>query len=276
MSLRPLALVTGASAGIGKELARVLAADHDLVLTARRADQLHALAAELRQDRGASCHVFPIDLADPAGPRALFDAVSAANLAVDVLVNNAGFGYVGPFAGADLARMLRMIQVNVVALTELTGLFLPGMRARGRGKILNVGSVAGFQPGPFMTVYYATKAFVNSFSEALSEELRGMGITVTCLAPGPTTSEFGEVSGMAATKMFTLGKVMGARPVAEAGVRGMKRGQRMVVTGLRNKLLVFFERFAPRGLVIRIVRWMQERRVPDGQMERRGEGEKGR
>src|SRR4029077_4424627 len=133
-------------------------------------------------------HVIPTDLAGPAGPKALFDAVAATGLTADVLVNNAGFGDIGPFAGADPAKMLRMIQVNVTALTELTGLFLPGMRTRGRGRILNVGSVAGFQPGPYMAVYYATKAYVNSFSEALSEELRGSGVTVTCLAPGPTRS----------------------------------------------------------------------------------------
>jgi len=139
MSTRPLALVTGASAGIGKELARVFAADHDLVLTSRRTEELNALAAELRQSHGATCHVVPADLADSSGPRQLFEAVSAAGLGVDVLVNNAGFGHVGPFAGADPDRMLKMIQVNVVALTELTGLFLPGMRSRGRGKILNVG-----------------------------------------------------------------------------------------------------------------------------------------
>src|SRR5262245_22030727 len=144
---RPVTLVTGASAGIGKELARVFAADHDLILTARRESELRALAAELAP---AVCHVFPADLADPAAPRTLFQSISTAGLIVDVLVNNAGFGDLGPFADADLAKMLRMIQVNVTALTELTGLFLPAMRARGRGMILNVGSVAGFQPGPFM------------------------------------------------------------------------------------------------------------------------------
>ena len=253
--------MTGASAGIGKELARVLAADHDLILTSRRADELNALAAALRLV-GATCHVFPADLADPAGPHQLFDAIAAAGLNVDVLVNNAGFGHVGPFADADRGRMLKMIQVNVTALTELTGLFLPGMRRRGRGRILNVGSVAGFQPGPFMAVYYATKAFVNSFSDALSNELAGTGITVTCLAPGPTTSEFAAVSGMDATKAFTVGKVMSARTVAEAGVRAMTRGKRMCVPGLRNKLLLFLERFVPRGAVIRVVRWMQEKRMP--------------
>ncbi|MBY0514584.1 MAG: SDR family oxidoreductase [Gemmataceae bacterium] len=260
MPPRPVALVTGASAGIGREIARALAAGHDLVLTARRAAELDALAAELRQAHGAACHVVVADLADPAAPRRLFDAVAAAGLTVDVLVNNAGFGHIGPFADADPGRMLSMIQVNVVALTELTSLFLPGMRARGRGRVLNVGSVAGFQPGPVMAVYYATKAFVNSFSEALWEELRGTGVTVTCLAPGPTTSEFGAVSGMDATKLFTVGKVMATRPVAEAGVRGLMRGRRMVVPGLRNKLLLFAERFAPRGLVVRVVRWMQEKR----------------
>ena len=254
---RPVALVTGASAGIGREIARVLAADHDLILCARREAELHALATELAP---ATCHVYPSDLADPAAPKALFDAVTAAGLTVDVLVNNAGFGDLGPFAEADLTKMLRMIQVNVTALTELTGLFLPGMRTRGRGKIMNVGSVAGFQPGPFMAVYYATKAYVNSFSEALTSELSGTGITMTCLAPGPTRSEFAAVSGMQSTKAFTVGSVADARPVAEAGVRGLMRGKRMVVTGWRNKLLIFAERFVPRGLVIRAVKWMQKRR----------------
>ena len=256
-SPRPVALVTGASAGIGREIARVLASTHDLALSARREGELRALAAELAP---AACHVFPADLADPAAPRALFDAVASAGLTVDVLVNNAGFGDLGPFAEADLAKLLRMIQVNVAALTELTGLFLPGMVARGRGRILNVGSVAGFQPGPLMAVYYATKAYVNSFSEALWSELRGTGVTATCLAPGPTRSEFAAASGMDATRHFTVGSVADSRPVAEAGVRGMMRGKRMVVTGWRNKLLVFAERFVPRGLVIRGVKWMQNRR----------------
>lgn len=257
-SPRPVALVTGASAGIGRELARVLAADHDLILTARRVNELNALAEELKA-AGAGCHVVPADLADPAGPRQLFDTISAAHT-VDVLVNNAGFGDLGPFADADLGKLLAMIRLNVVALTELTGLFLSGMRARGRGMILNVGSVAGFQPGPLMAVYYATKAYVNSLSLALANELAGTGVTVTCLAPGPTTSEFAAVAGMEATKVFTVGHVMAARPVAEAGVAGMKRGKGMVIPGLRNRLLVFLQRFAPRSVVVRVVRWMQDRR----------------
>jgi short-subunit dehydrogenase len=258
---RPLALVTGASAGIGKELARVLAADgYDLALTARRTDELNALADELRQAHGVACHVFPADLADPAGPRALFDAATAAGLAVDALVNNAGFGDHGPFADADLGKLLRMIQVNVTALTELTGLFLPGMRSRGRGKVLNVGSVAGFQPGPLMAVYYATKAYVVSLSEALANELAGSGITVTCLCPGPTKSEFRSAAGMKEGKGFSVAQGMDTRAVAEAGVRGMHRGRVLVVPGFWNRLLIFTERFLPRRAVAAAVRWMQEKR----------------
>lgn len=249
---RPLALVTGASAGIGKELARILAADHDLILTARRADELNALAGELR---GVTCHVFPADLADPHGPRQLFDAVTAAGLSIDVLVNNAGFGDHGPFVDADLGKLLRMIQVNVTALTELTGLFLPGMRARGRGQVLNVGSVAGFQPGPLMAVYYATKAFVNSLSEALDDELCGTGVTVTCLCPGPTRSEFRSAAGIHGGSAE-----MDTRAVAEAGVRGMRRGKRLVIPGFRNRLLIFAERFLPRRAVTAAVRRLQQKR----------------
>jgi short-subunit dehydrogenase len=157
-----------------------------------------------------------------------------------------------------------MIQVNVTALTELTGLVLPGMLARKKGRILNVGSVAGFQPGPLMAVYYATKAFVNSFSEALANELAGSGITVTCLAPGATETEFDAAAGMPARRRSGTGGVADARSVAEAGVRGMMTGRRMVVTGLRNKLLLFAERLAPRGMVIGAVRRLQEKRMAKG------------
>jgi short-subunit dehydrogenase len=258
---RPVALVTGASAGIGTELARLLAVDHDLVLTARRADQLQALADELTRLRGATCRVIPADLADPAAPRKLFDAVAAANLTIDVLVNNAGFGDLGPFARADLAKMLRMIQVNVTALTELTGLFLPEMLGRKRGQILNVGSIAGFQAGPLMATYYATKAYVNSFSEALHSELRGTGVTVTVLCPGPVATEFATAAGMQTSRAFSAGQAMAARPVAEAGLRAMRGGRRMVVPGWRNRLLLFLERFSPRWAVIRAVKWMMSKRI---------------
>jgi short-subunit dehydrogenase len=257
MPSRPLALVTGASAGIGKELARELARDHDLILTARREPELQAVAVELSNTQ---CHIIPADLANPQGPKSLFDTIAARGLSVDVLINNAGFGDLGAFAEAEPGKMLRIIQVNVTALTELTGLFLPGMLSRRRGQILNVGSVAGFQPGPFMAVYYATKAYVNSFSEALTHELARTGVTVTCLCPGPTTSEFARVAGMEQTQLFTVGSVADTRSVAVAGVRAMKRGKRLIVTGLRNRVLLFGERFMPRGLVIRTVQWMQSKR----------------
>ena len=258
MPSRPVALITGASAGIGKELVRVLAVDHDLILTARREPELLALATELAH---ASCRVIPLDLAVSESPRVLYDAVASTGTTVDVLVNNAGFGDLGPFANADQAKMLRMIQVNVTALTELTGLFLPGMLTRRHGRILNVGSVAGFQPGPLMAVYYATKAYVNSFSEALASEVSGTGVTVTCLCPGPTSSEFAAAAGMQATKLFTVGSVADAATVARAGVRALQRGRRLVVTGFRNRVLLFGERFLPRGAVIRAARWMLSRRL---------------
>ncbi|MFM8274090.1 MAG: SDR family NAD(P)-dependent oxidoreductase [Gemmata sp.] len=257
---RPVALVTGASAGIGVELARLLAADHDLVLTARRTEQLQALATELEK-RGAKCHVFPADLARADAPRKLFDAIESAGLRIDVLVNNAGFGDLGPFAQADQAKLLRMIQLNVAALTELTGLYLPGFVARSAGRILNVGSIAGFQGGPYMAVYYATKAYVNSFSEALHTELRGTGVTVTVLCPGPVATEFAAVSGMHVTRVFSAGQAMGAGPVALAGLRAMRAGTRMVVPGWRNRLMLFLARLMPRGTVLGAVRWMMSKRL---------------
>ncbi|MCS6863993.1 MAG: SDR family oxidoreductase [Gemmataceae bacterium] len=257
---RPTALVTGASAGIGRELARLLAVDHDLVVVARRADPLQALAEEVKP-LGARCWVFVCDLAEPGAARTLFEQVQNAGVTVDVLVNNAGFGHLGPFAAADLAKSLRMIQLNVTALTELTGLFLPAMLARRRGQILNVGSIAGFQPGPLMAVYYATKAFVNSFSEALHRELHGSGVSVTVLCPGPVATEFADVAGMQTTQVFTAGQVMDARTVAEAGLRAMRAGRRMVVPGWRNRWLLFLERFAPRGMIIRAVEQLMQQRT---------------
>jgi short-subunit dehydrogenase len=257
---RPLALVTGASAGIGKEIARVLAADHDLILSARRADELNALAAELTA-AGAACQVVPADLADPAAPQLLFDAVAAGGRPLDVLVNNAGFGDFGFFAAADLAKLLRMVQVNCTALTELTHRFLPGMVERKQGRVLNVGSVAGFQPGPLMAVYYATKGYVNSLSQALSNELAGTGVTVTCLCPGPTRTEFAAAAGRKEKQSFSVAQRLTARDVAEVGVAAMRRGTPVVVPGLGNKLLIAAERVLPRGAVVRAVRWMQQKRV---------------
>ena len=248
-------LITGASSGIGLELARLFAADKsNLILVARSQDRLAALAEELRKSRGVEVVVLPQDLADPNVPQAIFDATKG--LAVDVVVNNAGFGAVGAVVDLPLQRQLDMLQVNIVALTHLTRLFLSGMVDRHRGGILNVGSTAGFQPGPGMAVYYATKAYVLSFAEALAEEVAGTGVRVSCLAPGPTATRFGADSGMEKSLFFKLG-AMDAATVARRGYRGFRRGKVIVVPGLKNKLGAFSVRFAPRSFVRKLVRRFQ-------------------
>ena len=192
--MNPTVLITGASGGIGEQLARLFAAHrYDLVLVARSVDKLQSLSAELARAHGIQSRVLPADLADPGAPPRLFEALQDA--AIDVLVNNAGFGARGAYAQIDYQLEARMIQVNVAALAHLTRLFLPGMLARRTGKILNVASTAAYVPGPFMAVYYASKAFVLSFSEALAEEVQGSGVTVTALIPGPTETNFAAIAG---------------------------------------------------------------------------------
>jgi short-subunit dehydrogenase len=254
MVSKPIALVTGASAGIGRELARVLAREgHDLVLVARREAQLEELAGDLRSAYGAQCTVVAADLARPEAGQVIVDALGA-DTAIDVLVNNAGFGGVGGFTDRTRDEDLRMVAVNVVALTDLTKRFLPGMVARGRGRILNVASTAAFQPGPFMAVYYATKAYVLSLSQALAEETRGTGVTVTCLCPGVTESEFHAVAGTDAQPLTSGPLSMSAEAVAEAGYRAMMRGRMIEIPGVHNKLGAHSVRVAPRRVVLRIVR----------------------
>lgn len=254
------ALVTGASSGIGLELAKLFAADrYDLVVVARRRDRLEALAGEVTAHYGVRCDVMVTDLATTGAAASVVQRLEQAALTVDVLVNNAGFGALGRFAAMDVDTARRMIQVNVAALTELTRLLLPGMLARRSGRILNVASTAGFAPGPLMAVYYATKAYEISLSEALADEVRGRGVTVTVLCPGPTRTEFQNVAGMASTRLFRLPGVMDAGPVALAGYRGLMAGKRMVVPGWSNRLLPFAIRFAPRGMVSRVSRFLQQR-----------------
>jgi uncharacterized protein len=251
------ALITGASSGIGLEFARLFAADgSNLVLVARNEEKLQQVAAELRRQHGAAVSVLAKDLADTTAPQAVFDELTAQGVTVDVVVNNAGFGSVGAVADLPLQRQLDMIQVNVTALTHLARLFLPGMIERRRGGILNVGSTAGFQPGPNMAVYYATKAYVASFTEALAEELGGTGIQVTCLAPGPTVTGFGADSGMEKALLFRLG-AMDAKTVARAGYRSFRRGKVIVIPGLKNKLIAFSVRFSPRFVVRKLVKRLQ-------------------
>jgi short-subunit dehydrogenase len=247
------ALITGASAGLGRELAKLAAVDGvNLVLVARRRDRLEELARELSAAHGVAVTVSAADLADPAAPSAICEQVAAGGIAVDYLVNNAGFGSVGPFAKADLARQLEMITVNVRALVELTHRFLPGMLARKQGRILNIASVAGFVPGPFMATYYASKAFVLSFTEALATELSGTGVTVTASCPGPTKTEFSEVARNDEAKLYRR-NVATAETVARHAYRAMLAGTTVAVPGLMNKLLVQSVRTAPRATLCSIV-----------------------
>jgi short-subunit dehydrogenase len=255
--VRETVLVTGASSGFGREFARLFAADGSaLVLVARRRERLEELALELRARYGTSVRILPEDLADPEAPQRLFEALR--DEPVDVLVNNAGFGARGDLARLPLTRQEEMIEVNVAAVTRLARLFLPGMLARRRGGILNVASTAGFQPGPHMAVYYATKAYVLSFSEALSEEVRGTGLCVTCLAPGPAETGFAAEADMRGTLLFRLGAMSAAR-VARAGYRGFRAGRALVVPGVSNKLAAASLRISPRSLVTRLVGKLNEK-----------------
>ena len=227
------ALITGASAGMGREFARLFAADgYNLVVVARRADALEELVRDLTAAYHVSARAIAADLSQPGAGRTI--AAALAGTPVDVVVNNAGFGAHGPVAEIPLDRQLEMIQVNVTALTELTRLFLPGMLERNRGGVLNVASTAAFQPGPNMAVYYATKAYVLSFTDALAEEAAGTALHVTCLAPGPTATEFADV--------------------ARAGYEGWKHNTTIVVPGFSNRLGAFFVRVSPRSTVRKLTK----------------------
>jgi short-subunit dehydrogenase len=248
------AIVTGASGGLGLEFAKLLAADgHDLVLVARSAGKLETIADQLRSQHGVSIEVIAADLGVPDAAARLFEKVPAC----DILVNNAGFASNGAFDTIPPARIREELLLDVVTLTELTRSYLPGMRERRNGRILNVASTAGFLPGPFMAVYYASKAYVLSFSQALSEELRGSGVTVTTLAPGATATGFAERADVAKTLLFRL-PTAGAAAVAQAGYRGMMSGKDLVVPGFSNQALAFVMRFTPRRLLLWISRKLTE------------------
>jgi short-subunit dehydrogenase len=254
---RPLALITGASGGIGLELARQFAAGgHDLVLVARSASKLEAAAGELEAEHHIHARVLTADLLDPAATERVHREVGDE---VDVLVNNAGFAHFGEFATVDRQETLDTIRLNVMALVDLTRLFLPAMVARKAGRILNVASTAGFQPGPLMAVYYATKAFVLSFSEAIADELAGTGVTVTALCPGPTQSGFQARARMEDSKLVRGKAIMSSEEVAKVGYRGMMKGKRVVIPGTMNKLIAQSVRFFPRKTITRVVHKMQER-----------------
>src|SRR3984885_1973225 len=254
------ALITGASGGIGYELAKMFAKDHyNLVLVARSGEKLNQVASELQTLHGIRVMVVPVDLAQPAAPKFLFDQLRRERVDVDLLVNNAGFGVFGEFSQIPETEVLDQIQLNMTALTHLTKLFLAPMRVRRAGRIINVASTAAFQPGPLMAVYYATKAYVLSFSEALANELAGSGVVVSCFCPGATDTGFAKRAGTEDSRLFRKLRPMNAEVVARDGYRGLMSGRTLVIAGIRNWLVAESVRFAPRKLVTAVSRWINEK-----------------
>jgi uncharacterized protein len=252
------ALITGASVGIGRDLAELFARDgHHLILTARNESQLHELAAKLRNQYHVNVEVIVQDLSVADAPQRIFEQLQSKQ--IDYLINNAGFGTHGPFADAELQSQLSMLQVNVVALTHLTRLILPGMLARKTGRIMNVASLAAYLPGPFMAVYYASKAYVLSFSEALSSEIAGSGVTVTALCPGATRTEFQKRAGIGEVS-HGAGNASTSIEVAQIGYAAMMRGRSSVITGFANKFSAFALRFLPRSTAAAIARGRNKNR----------------
>jgi len=255
----PTALITGASSGIGLELAKRFARDGcGVILVARESERLRQAALDVGQLSGAPPQVIACDLADPEAAAVIYAGL--AGNPVEYLVNNAGFGLGGPFSTNEAKTELEMIQVNITSLVHLTKLILPGMLARKSGRILNVASTAAFQPGPLMAVYYASKAFVLSFSEAIAEELVGSGVTVTALCPGPTASDFqrrAAIENVKLVKNKSIG-MMTAEEVADAGYQGMLKGKVIVIPGLLNKLGVQSLRLGPRSIIRKAAKKLQE------------------
>jgi len=259
---RKTALVTGASSGIGYELCKLFAQDgYNLVLVARNASRLAQMASELKDPLGSSPRIIARDLSNPMAPEEIFAELEHDRFFIDVLANNAGFGTYGFFAESNTVREEEMINLNILSLVKLTRLFLPSMLRNRSGKILNVASTAAFQPGPLMAGYYASKAFVLSFSEALSNELRGTGVTATALCPGPTLTDFQKRAGIENTRLFGRGMTMDAATVARIGYKALREGKTTVIAGFQNRLLRELTRIVPRSFAASIVRFIQERKT---------------
>ncbi|UQN05213.1 SDR family oxidoreductase [Deinococcus sp. QL22] len=259
------ALITGASGGIGEAIARQLAArGAHLILVARSEGKMQTLAQELGNKHGIQAHVIALDLTRPDAGEVLQREVSARHLTVDILVNNAGFGGFSEFWMQDAGEINRMVAVNIAALTDLTRRFLPDMVTRGRGRVLNVASTAAFLPGPLMAVYYASKAYVLSFSEGVNEELRGTGVSVTALCPGPVATGFQDAASLGESKLLNAGTrsltMLTADDVAQQGVNAMLRGQAVLVAGSVNKVQSLMPRFLPRAAVARLIARVQARK----------------
>jgi len=255
-------LITGASSGIGLEFARILASQkRDLILVARSQKILENFAAELKQKYSIQVQTISLDLAEPQACQKLFEQTEAAGWQVHTLINNAGLGDNCAFEEEAWPKILMMVNLNITALLHLTRLYLPKMKAHNSGNILNVASTAAFQPGPYMAVYYATKAFVLSFTEALHEELRGSKIHVTALCPGPTESNFLSVAGLQDAALFKHMKVASTQEVARCGVNALNHNKAVVIQGWRNFIMTQSVRLTPRALVVRMVRLFQEKRA---------------
>ena len=251
-------LITGASGGIGHEFAKLFARDrHNLVLVARSGDKLVQVAAELRS-QNVTVTTIALDLSTSLAPKFLFDQLQTDGVAIDILINNAGFGAFGEFAQMSNDEIFGQIQLNVTALTELTRRFLPAMLTRRSGRIMNVASTAGFQPGPLMAVYYATKAYVISFSEALANEVRHSGVSVTCFCPGATHTGFAKRAGNDKSRLFKQLGAMNVERVALHGYRAVMEGRTLAISGAHNWLVAQSTRFAPRKMVTAISRWISE------------------
>lgn len=251
-------LITGASGGIGYELAKLFARDgYNLVLVARSAEKLAQVADELQGH--VSVRTVALDLGEAPAPKFLFDQMQREGIAIDILINNAGFGAYGEFAQMRHQEILGQINLNITALTELTRYFVQPMISRGKGRIMTVASTAGFQPGPLMAVYYATKAYVISFSEAIANELSGSGVTVTCLCPGATHTGFAERAGNDKTRIFKRSGVMSADKVALDGYHALMKARTLVISGMQNWITAQSTRFAPRKMVTAVSRWVSEK-----------------
>lgn len=251
---RTTAVVTGASSGIGRELALLIAQRGlDLVLIGRDTDRLTSLARIINERHGRESCVLPIDLTSQTGAREVYEECMRRSIVPEILVNNAGYGLFGPFAALDTDEQLRMIQLNITSLTHLTRLFVPGMIQRQRGFVLNVASTAAFQPGPLMASYYATKSYVVSLTVALARELKGSGVSASVLCPGPTKTGFQERAGLKHTRVQTMA-FMSATAVAEAGYAGLLKRKTVIIPGFLNKAAAIGVRLLPMALAAQLVK----------------------
>jgi short-subunit dehydrogenase len=268
-------LITGAASGIGLALAKEFANHgHDLVLTSRVDSELTDVAAELTSKHQIDVGTLAFDLEQSDAPKQLFDSIQREDMGIDILVNNAGLGYLGKFWELPIENQLSIIRVNIEAVVRLTHLFLPQMINRNSGRVLNTASVAGFEPGPLLAVYHASKAFVLSFTEALAVELEETKITVTALCPGATDTDFFPKAGMLDTKAFQKGPVMAPQEVAELAYKALMRGDRTVVAGGANKAMVFARRFMTEGAQAKMNKKFYERAKPAQQKRQRGDFER--